>query len=378
MSNSGTVKGRRRSRRFLLGALAAALGTLVPLLLVEVALHFLPVTEPAYAQPVNARMPYLHFLPDRDVTWSSGWRFSIVTRKHVNNYGFTSDVDFVRDRASPLLTVIGDSYVEAWQVPNALTMHGLLAERLAGRGRVYGIGFSGSPLSQYLAYAELAHRDFAPDAMAFVIIGNDFDESLRKYKQQPGYHYFTEQDGELVLERIDYPGQSRAVALASRSRLAMYLRYTIGFDFRRVASRLRSLADAPTRFVGNVAADASAERIADSKAAIAAFLDQLPERSGLPPQRILFVLDAIRPELYTPADGARAEASYFGQMRRHFLTQARAGGFEVIDLAPAFAAAHALDGTRFEFPTDNHWNARGHAVVAGEIARSAVWSRTFR
>lgn len=376
---SGTRAGRplTQKRIFLFGLIATGAGAMVPLLLAEALLHYMPVTEPAYAQPVNSQTPYLHFLPNRDVTYSHGWRFSIVTRKHVNNYGFASDADFVRDDTSPLLTVIGDSFVEAWQVPNAETMHGLLGARVAGHGRVYGIGFSGSPLSQYLAYAEMAHKDFAPDGMVFVIVGNDFDESLLKYKQQAGYHYFADHDGSLQLERLDHPGQSTAVALASRSRLAMYIRHTIGFDLRKFAGFATDNDDLATRFAGNVAADASAERIEDSKAAIAAFLAQLPERSGLPPARVLFVVDAIRPQLYNPAEMAQAETSYFGRMRRHFIAEARGTGFEVVDMTGAFLAAYAQDGRKFEFPTDNHWNALGHSIVADEIARSAVFSTTL-
>lgn len=364
-------------RRFLLGTIATGLGALLPLLLAEALLRFLPVTEPAYAQPVNDRMPYRHFLPNRDVTFSKGWNFAITTRKHINNYGFVSDSDFTRDGVRPLVTVIGDSFVEAWEVPHDQTMHGLLAARVAGRGRVYGIGVSGSPLSQYLAYAAMARDEFTPDGMVFVIIANDFDESLRKYKQDPGFYYFAAGNGGLALERIDHPGQSRAVALASRSSLAMYLRYTVGFDLGRVRNFLNKGANAPGQFVANVAAEVSAERIADSKAAIAAFLDQLPARSGLPPDKILFVVDAIRPQLYTPGELARADGSYFGQMRRHFMEHARSAGFEVIDMTPAFAAAWARDGQRFEFPNDNHWNPLGHRIVADQIARSSVFEKAM-
>jgi hypothetical protein len=369
---------RTTNRRLLLGTIAAALGVLVPVLLLEGLLRFLPVTEPAYAQPVNAQMPYRHYLPNREVTYSRGWSFSIVARKHVNNYGFTSDTDFVRDDERPLLTIIGDSFVEAWQVGNAQTMHGLLNARVAGRGRVYGIGFSGSALSQYLAYAGMAREEFGPRSLVIIVVGNDFDESLIKYKREPGFYYFAERDGNLVPERLDHPGQSQAVALTSKSSLAMYVRHTIGFDWWPVSASWKDSSGAVPRFVGNVIAEAAAERVADSKAAVDAFLGQLPARSGLRPENILFIVDAIRPQLYTPSELVRAEGTYFGQMRRYFMQQAAAGGFEVVDITPAFAKAFARDGRRFEFPTDNHWNELGHSVVAEQIARSRVFARTFQ
>lgn len=366
-----------KQRRFLLGSITASAGVLAPLLLAEVVLRFLPVTEPVYAQPVNAGAPYRHFLPDRDVTYSKGWNFSITSRKHINNLGFASDSDFVRDGLRPLITVIGDSFVEAWEVPNPQTMHGLLGARVAGRGRVYGIGVSGSPLSQYLAYAEMARDEFSPDGMVFVIIANDFDESLLKYKRAPGFHYFVMREGALELERIDHPGQSALVKAASRSALVRYMRYTVGFDLARVRDVLGPGAAAPGQFVGNVAADVSAGRVTDSKAAIATFLGQLPARSGLPADRIMFVVDAIRPQLYTPGELALAERSFFGQMRTHFMEQASSAGFEVIDMTPAFISAWARDGRRFEFPNDNHWNPLGHSVVAEQIAASTLFSTAF-
>lgn len=71
---------------------------------------------------------------------------------------------------------------------------------------MYGFGTSGSSLSQYLAYAQYVRDTFRPDGLTVVIIGNDFDESLRKYKSEPGLHYFAESpDGRLDLVRIDRP-----------------------------------------------------------------------------------------------------------------------------------------------------------------------------
>ena len=158
----------------------------------------------------------------------------------------------------------------------------------------------------------------------------------------------------------------------------MYVRHTIGFDIRRVSAALDPEPAPEAGFAGNVAIEASTERVANSDAAIAAFLAQLPLRSGLGPEQILFVIDAIRPQLYEPAALARAEASYFGQMRRHFMQQASAARFEVLDMTAAFAASFEQDKQRFEFPGDNHWNALGHRVVADQVAASRVFARTFR
>ena len=85
-----------------------------------------------------------------------------------------------------------------------MTHHGLLSKEVDGKGRVYSFGSSGAALSQYLAYAEFAKSEFHPMAMVFIVVGNDFDESLLKFKGKPGHHYFSEIDGRFVLTRIDH------------------------------------------------------------------------------------------------------------------------------------------------------------------------------
>jgi hypothetical protein len=43
----------------------------------------------------------------------------------------------------------------------------------------------------------------------------------------------------------------------------------------------------------------------------------------------------------------------------------------VVDLDTAFRAAYSRDGVPLENPTDGHWDAHGHAVVA-EAVRAAL------
>jgi hypothetical protein len=65
-------------------------------------------------------------------------------------------------------------------------------------------------------------------------------------------------------------------------------------------------------------------------------------------------------------------------MRNYFMLAAESKGYEVIDMHPIFIRKNRADGSRFEHPTDGHWNALGHKLVADAIEGSAVFSRTFR
>ena len=145
----------------------------------------LPVNEGLLQLPVNGKNPTIRFQQNRDFRWYEGWDFSIIARKHSNNYGFFNDQDYDRDLIQPLMAIIGDSYVEASQAENSVTMHGILSEKVKRIGRFYSFGASGSNLPSYLAYAVYVRDKFRSNSLVFVIVRNDFDESLIKYKRDP-------------------------------------------------------------------------------------------------------------------------------------------------------------------------------------------------
>lgn len=357
--------------------LTIAVGLLLPLLALEGVMHQLPVTDTANTQAVNQSSPVIHFMPNQDITFSRGWDFSISNVKHINNYGYMSDYDYhpAPHDESPLLVIIGDSYVEAAHVENSKSMHGLLASQYDGEARIYGLGYSGAPLSQYLAYADFARNEFKPDSMAFVIIGNDFDESLLKYKSVPGFHYFTtKRDGTLELILLDYYGSSFIRKTAKRSALIRYLFLTGGIDLETVSAIFAS--EGPKRqrhFVGNTNANAEQVRLQDSQAAVDTFFEKLPKMSGLPPSRMLLVVDGMRPHLYTNDGMKLANGSHFDLMRNYFKQRATALGYQVIDMQSVFAMHYRRHKKRFEFPNDDHWNDLGHQLVADVIEKSATF-----
>ena len=74
--------------------------------------------------------------------------------------------------------------------------------------------------------------------------------------------------------------------------------------------------------------------VEDSKRAVDAFLERLPDASGVDASRIVFIVDGLRPELYRNEGLQRIEGSYFDIMRRYFMVNAAEGGYEVIDMQP--------------------------------------------
>ena len=361
-------------RKIALILVSITIGTLIPLGVAEIALRLLPVREGLKAVPVDDSNPIFHFTANRTLTWSRGWNFSIVNRLRVNNRGYVNDQDYASS-AKPLFAVVGDSYIEAAMVPYDATMQGRLARLVGPDLRVYSFAASGAPLSQYLVWAKEARTRWKAEALAILVVGNDFDQSLAAYKTGPGFHHYVEdQAGELTLRRFDYrPSWARAVV--QRSALLRYLLFNL-----EALDRLNPLWEQlpyiaqPARaedFVGNTSARADHLRLDRSKAAIRAFLRDLVSFAGWRPDQVVFALDGLR-----YATGNRdVQASYFLQMRKYFMAEARQAGFEVIDMDEHFLAQHPTEPAAFQFPTDAHWNGRAHGLAADAVAASATFSR---
>lgn len=342
-------------------------------LLLEGVLRFLPVNQTMRSMPVNDTSPVLRFEPDRTSTWSTGGNFCLVNTIHSNNYGFISDIDYSPSGKEPLLAVIGDSYVEAVMVPWKETVHGRLSEGLDTQMRVYSFGRSGAPLSQYVAYAEWVCKEFRPDKLVFIIIANDYDESLIWNKSAGGFHYYdAAKDGSLMLRRVDYqPGLLSHVA--SRSALLMYLLTNVKVLELPQQFRYRFFAE-EGEFVGQTVAKVETAKLADSKRAVDAALAELPSRTGLPVEKMCFVVDGLRGPIYYGGDEQLVHGSFPNIMNKYLMERAKSLGYEVIDMEPVFRTDYDRNGEKFEFQCDGHWNARAHGLAANELLQSGFVS----
>lgn len=332
--------------------------------------RLLPVASPPPLQPVSAAAPIAHFERNVDYVYSAGWNFAIRSHKHTNNFGFSNVADYRRWDRTPLLMVIGDSFVEAHEVDAGKSAAELLHAGLGGAGRVYSIGLSGGALPQYLASAAYACATFHPQALAFVIIGNDFHESLLKYNVEPQLHHFDDQ-GRLTLAGYELPLPKRILRHSAFVRYVMYNAMT-GARLEQIRNRLRGAHAA-----ASLQATSEEQLLRDSRQAVDWFLEQLPSRCKVDPRNVLFVLDAVRPEIYSAATLPQAIDGFHGKMRAYLAAEAGRRGHQVLDMQPVFIARHEQDGSRFEFPTDKHWNALGHRLVADEMRRSAMFAGLF-
>ncbi|MDH3626802.1 MAG: hypothetical protein OEV00_12710 [Acidobacteriota bacterium] len=362
---------RRKLRGCLFRLAAAGLAAILLSAVLELGLRLLPVNRGLAAQAVTTDDPILHFRPNRDSYYSHGWRMTLANPIHTNNAGYVSDLDYSSEAPHPLLAIVGDSYIEAAMVPWESTAAGRLAREVEGTGAVYSFGVSGAPLSQYLAQVGDIRARYGADGYVVLVVGNDFDESLAQYKQDPGFHYFREQpDGSLSLEL--QPLQiGTARHLVRRSRLGMYL--VANLKILNVRSQLAARGSGSDSWVGNTVAAAEQQRVEDSRRAVDTFLARLPAAAGVTPERVLIVVDGIRPQLYEDRQLEKASSSYFALMRRYLLERGSSAGFEMLDMQPRFVQRFRRTAERFEFEEDAHWNDAGHDEFANAIRESHLW-----
>jgi hypothetical protein len=370
-----------RGKAALFGVIAVVGSSAATVLVAELLLQLLPVSEGTLNRGVDHDHPVLSFEPDDEVVYSRDWNFSLVNRFRVNRQGFVNKYDYDADPATPVLAVIGDSFVEATMVPYEETLQGRLEDdarsEYGGAFRVYSFGASGAPLSQYLVYARHARENYNVRSMIFVIVANDFDESLPGYATHRAFHVF-QPDGkgsyELALRGEYVPVRG----LLRQSALVRYLHFHLKVS--RTWARLRNLAagrQEQAQYADNTAADTSDKRMQDAHTAVDAFLRLLPSYAALPSQNIVLVVDAPRSALYAAQSLADVPvAGYFQPIRRYLLEEARERGYQVVDMAPYFFAEHKKTGIHFEWPTDGHWNGEGHKGAYEEV-RSSTFYRRF-
>lgn len=357
-----------RRREIVFGLVTVGLTISLAALAAEVTLRLLPVATGMRTLPVTFENSVFRFTPNSDFLYSRDWDMALANRGHVNNAGFVNDQNYHATHGLPLLAVIGDSMIEAPMVPFRDTLSGRLAAGLSGEARVYSFAASGAPLSQYLIWARHAVREYGARALLINVVGNDFDESHSHYKTAVGFwHYVPDENGQLHLRLFEYhPGRLRGLVLTSA--VVRYVVFNLQFGARWLELKglfLRGTDGPRPRYAGNTEADANPNRIRDSVAVLDAFFRDLPQYTGLPPSRIIIVVDGFRyPEIAKAATG-----TYFDVMRKETLSRAASLGYNVIDLDVFFFEHFPRFGERFEFARDGHWNSTGHQVASDAVIR---------
>jgi hypothetical protein len=202
-------------------------------------------------------------------------------------------------------------------------------------------------------------------------MSNDFDESIQRFASKPGFYQYAKGDnGDWTWSRNDY-APSWLLEFVNASTLLQYLYRNV-----RITAGAEALKSVLATFLARKEAHAKngrpdQVRLLESQQVVDIFLRDIVAKTGLSPDRILFVVDGLRGRIYkgVPRDN---DSDYGAKMLSYFVADARQHGFEVIDMHEIFAADFAVNHRSFQFPTDGHWNSYAHNIVAKAVVGSRV------
>jgi hypothetical protein len=349
----GLASSSSRLKRRCAATLGLILGCVCAISTAEVVLRPLPVTSGRTLIGPDSAITVRRWEPDRPYIHSVGWRLDDVHWGRTNNIGFTNPQPYVDER-TPVVGVVGDSFVEAEALDYEQTFFGIVGRELGDRARVYSFGIARAGLSEYLALASVARDRFHPAVMVFNIVQGDVSESdFDRLPRYPGMHYFRRQGDAIDWTEQPFSRETRRSTL-KRSALLRYIYMNLQLSLKPKLLAKRAFAGSEPAS-GTTSTDPMA-----SGWIIDAFLDRIGDASGLASDRILLLLDSDRSFAHgLPRD------EHEDEIRRLIMSKSAARGIRCLDLEPAFRDDFAEDHQPLDwFPQDRHWNPHGHAVVA--------------
>lgn len=364
-----SVEKRSRGREILINLAVSAGSVVVFLLFCELVLFrfVLPASDVPRNGFVNEVVRYQ---PGQSGVWRV--RDEIAAPYRINAQGWNSPLpDYPVERRPGIARIafVGDSFVEALQVPFDKSFAEAVGAKLAAKGpvEVQRFGVAGAPLSQYLQMIEREVVQRRPDRIVVNLVHNDFDES---FAFKPGR--YTSSFLKLKIEGGKVVGEVAPEAWRVGWLEAIRQSATARFLLYRWQVRPQALVDAifgPAAGEGDYAANIDVASVLAQEVEIRVATDYLFGR-------LKARADAIGAKLQLVMDGDRA-AIYAGRsdspalkVNRIAAEMAAKHSAAFLDLHPVFAAEWARAGKRFEFQADAHWNEYGHQVAAAAIAEA--------
>ena len=338
-------------------------GLVIGLAVVEIGLRlFVPVCE----------MPFVRYLDDYQILsydptlktegiYTAGPRSQVRGRWRINNAGWNSSIDYVPSKILPRIAIVGDSYVEAFQVDVEDSFPELLRERLKGQYEVYQFGMSGATLPGYLRMSRYVARNFDPEVIVVVVSHNDFIGSLAS-GMVASVRSKIKIDGGRAVEVAPAAYRPNPIRrLLSRSALIRFCVLNRRFERQWKPSSPRSRWDggAPTT---------EAERWEQVDRMLEYVLSRMVQEN--PNRRIVVVHDGDRRAIYQ-GEGSSIDRVHWGESIK---TLAKKLSFKYLDLHGPMESWFESNGRTFNSMHDYHWNETGHAFVAEQLVNQLLHS----
>ena len=295
--------------------------------------------------------------------YTKGKFAEIKSKWRINNMGWNYPIDYYRVENKKLIAVIGDSYVEAFQVDADKNYPYLLREKLGKHYEVFAFGMSGAPLSQYLHISRYVNKHLNPEVLIFNVVHNDFNESILELF--PEVDYFLQvsiKENGSVRETIPQPNYSFAQysplkRLLYRSAFVRYLWSNLKVN-NTVKDFFKNNED---QYESNI----KVTDVIENRGKIIKATDYLIKtiHKENRDKRIIFIFDAPRKAIYNNSLN-ESNVRWLNEMMEASCKKYSVG---YIDLTQLIQKDYKANNIKFNSEFDYHWNEYGHEFVASVL-----------
>ncbi len=330
--------------------------------------------------------------------WQGDWKKECFDNKvKINSSGFNApEFNKQKDGNVYRIAVVGDSFVEALQVPQDKTFYHLLEEKLneeykstGKKFEVMGFGHSGNGTFLNTLYMKKYALSYRPDLIvnAF-LIWNDFKDDNYALSKSGGLivpKFFPEfkANGDVNLDKAQAYLQNKTdsgvkVLLkqwASKSAFIMWLypkyylaksRVMAGKTGSAITSTTTTTTEAPLDYQQYLAQyPPQWDEVWKEEESLLKAENQEAAKGGAKFLLMSLVENyRVYPQLLANEDFIKKFSFDFDKPERYLQDISSRQQFPYLALLPAFRARAASTSQEFAFPCDGHWNETGHAWAA--------------
>lgn len=294
-------------------------------------------------------------------------RFEIDSRFQINQQGWNSGhYNFTESKDKDRVIILGDSYVEALQVPFNKSFAEVLERGLGSKWEVYRLGISGAPLSHYLWMLKKEALKYKPDIVVVNLVHNDFSESWQAQGGEYSSSFMKYKIGKDSNEIVDLaPTPYQPSQLSFIRTLAWYRFITYRFQvypsviFRKLLDREKG------QRIANVNIDELKVKRAVNKRVFLHSLRQFKKLSEKFSFRLVMQIDGVRQLIEAQSENSLGEeALWLNQM---VMESCESEKVECVNLHTIFEQDYKENQKSFQFGSDAHWNQHAHTLVADSL-----------
>ena len=321
-------------------------------------------------------------------TWSAGkfYPFNEMAFKESNDIGQFSDVNFddflnKKDKSIKILS-IGDSIVEALQVKNSETFHGILNKKNLNNNYPIistAIGSAGYAFPNFINSLKFANKKevLKESIVIMTITPNDFYESFLEYGRKGrrnGLGQFFFQEGKNDFIFIPFKKKQIFINnfidfLIKNSSLTRYFVYNLKIG--EIIKKRVFFFNYGTNHNKPILKDKNLnnEKYRLSNIAMKKFFKEinLIRKNKVERERTIFVISYLGDSIFKENEIYNTKVNKL--LLESFAKSATSFGYSVIDMKPVFLKDFEINQKKFNSPYDSHWNQHGHRIVSETILK---------